>query len=349
MKNFTLLLCAFAFVIFGSTGAMAQEHNYQNEKAFLGMYFSHITPDRAAMHGLPQAYGGMATSIFEGSPADKAGLQKGDYVIAIDQNLTRADMNLQDVIRLYHPCDKVEVTFIRNGETMTTNATLVKLPSQDYFQHKAKGNDTFLGLYFSYDPNGANLTVTKAIEHSPAADMGLMANDELQTVNGKPVKYVADIKRALEGQGSGDKVRVTFLRNGKKKTASASLKTKAETYFHLECEEPEEVVALTDEELEELERNSQIVASPQKLGIGSVNFFPNPSNGEFDMIFSLYEEGDIDVRIFSSEGQVVYTEQVQGFSGNFSGHVDISDYAPGIYFLVVQQNDKSVTKKVVLQ
>lgn len=343
------MLCACVMVVLGPTFAFAQEHNYQNEKAFLGMYFSHVDPGQAAAKGLPQAYGGLATSIFEGSPADKAGLQEGDYVIAIDENLTRVDMNLQEVIRLYHPCDKVEVTYIRNGQTFTTETVLVKLPPKEYLRTSTKGNDTFLGLYFAYEPGSNALKVTKAVEHSAAADMDLHAGDIVESVNGKPIKFVADIKGALAGQGSGDRVKVTYIRDGKKKSASAQLKTKAETYFYLDCEQPEEVAELTDEELEQLQRNADMAASPANLGIGSVNFFPNPSNGQFDMIFSLYEEGDVDVRIFSSEGQVVYAKQVQGFSGNFSGQVDISDYAAGIYFLVVQQNGKSVTKKVVLQ
>jgi putative serine protease PepD len=68
--------------------------------------------------------GAAVTQVSEGTGAQEAGLETGDVVTKVDgQIITGAD-SLVATIRSYRPGDKVEVTWVRNGETMTANITL---------------------------------------------------------------------------------------------------------------------------------------------------------------------------------------------------------------------------------
>ncbi len=337
-------------MVFAPFSATAQNTVEQGDIAFLGLYFNNTTPEMALEKNLPGVHGGLATDVFEGSPADKAGLKAGDYLIAIDEHQSSTSQNLQQIVEMYKPCDRVLVTYIRDGETITVSTVLAKRPPSEYFQGSIKGYDAFLGLMFAYRHEGEGLNISRAIDNSASAEMGLGKYDILTSINGVKVERVSDVQKALAGLNPGDEVRVEYLRNEQPRKASAKLKSKADTYLYIECEEPELVADdLSDEELALLEEKAAMIANPDNLGIGSVNFFPNPSNGQFDLKFNLYEEGDVNIRIFSGDGRLVYTEKINGFSGYFNGNVDISNNARGVYFLIVDQNGKSVSKKVVLQ
>jgi membrane-associated protease RseP (regulator of RpoE activity) len=348
MKNFTLLFLAGALMIGAPFSSAAQDASTTTEKPFLGMYFQHISVEAAANKNLVQPYGGLATSIFEGSPADRAGLQKEDYVIAIDDNFTSENLNLQQVVEMYKPCDKVVVTYMRDGEKFSATTILCKRPVGYYFRDKRKGNDPFLGAQFGHTQGTENLVVGSVTELSAASEIGLQKLDNVTSINGTAVNY-NNVRSVVARLKAGKRVKVEFVRDGKKMSASTILKTKAETFMYIECEQAEELDDLTAEELALLEEKAAVIGDPASLGIGSVNFFPNPSNGQFDLMFNLYDVGDVNIQIFNSNGGLVYNEQIAGFTGYFNNNVDISNNAKGIYFLIVEQNGKTVSKKVVLQ
>jgi len=85
------------------------------------------------------------------------------------------------------------------------------------------------------------------------------------------------------------------------------------------------------------------------LQIEKLNIFPNPNDGVFNLMFDLPNQGQTSIRIFNSTGSLIYQNDMQQFSGLFKDRIDISNRAKGIYFLAVEQDGKSITKKVILQ
>lgn len=62
--------------------------------------------------------------VIEGGAAIKAGLQKKDIVIRVNQNLIRSFEDLQQIVGSYEAGDVLTITYIRDGETATTKLTL---------------------------------------------------------------------------------------------------------------------------------------------------------------------------------------------------------------------------------
>ncbi len=89
--------------------------------------------------GVEHAYLGVAvatgangvrlTEVRSGTPADKAGLQTGDVITAIDGTKVSHAAELSSAIDARHPGDAVHLTFTRDGKTKTATVTLANRPS----------------------------------------------------------------------------------------------------------------------------------------------------------------------------------------------------------------------------
>lgn len=72
--------------------------------------------------------GALIGEVTADSPADDAGLVDGDIVIAVDGNTVDGAAGLVAAIRDREPGDAVEITVIRDGETLTLTAVLTERP-----------------------------------------------------------------------------------------------------------------------------------------------------------------------------------------------------------------------------
>ena len=90
--------------------------------AYLGVS---LDTDSATADGEERA-GAKITSVEGGSPADKAGLKKGDVVIAIDGKTTSQGSALTGYVRQYSANDKVKLTVIRDSKKQDIEVTLAE-------------------------------------------------------------------------------------------------------------------------------------------------------------------------------------------------------------------------------
>ena len=68
-------------------------------------------------------------SVVSGSPADKAGLQAGDVITAIDGKQIATADDLTALVNSYKPGDKAALTVDRNGSTKSISVTFGTRPS----------------------------------------------------------------------------------------------------------------------------------------------------------------------------------------------------------------------------
>ena len=67
------------------------------------------------------------------------------------------------------------------------------------------------------------------------------------------------------------------------------------------------------------------------------------------MSFTSEDVQDLDVRIINVIGEVVYTENLNEFVGEYTKQVDLATYTKGVYFLEITTNDGLTNKKLILQ
>jgi membrane-associated protease RseP (regulator of RpoE activity) len=84
--------------------------------------------------------GALVVEVVSGTPAEQAGLQSGDVIVAIDNTPVNAIHPLPDVIGQYQPGDRVTVHLSRGGQQQSVTVRLGNNPSNP--------GQAYLGIYF---------------------------------------------------------------------------------------------------------------------------------------------------------------------------------------------------------
>lgn len=99
-------------------------------KSMLGVHLEPISDDLREYLELPQGAGVRIGGVVEDSPAAKAGLQKGDIVVAVQIGSEAHDGlaidKFREIIGQGEPGTEVSITYLRKGERRTASATLAE-------------------------------------------------------------------------------------------------------------------------------------------------------------------------------------------------------------------------------
>lgn len=87
--------------------------------------------------------------------------------------------------------------------------------------------ETALGIDVSAE---YGVVVVETVANSPASEAGLKQGDVIQSINSEKLTSMTDLKRQLYNYKEGDKVNITFLRDGQEKTVEMILKEKPEQF-----------------------------------------------------------------------------------------------------------------------
>jgi S1-C subfamily serine protease len=93
--------------------------------AFLGVEFQTLTPDIRENIGTAATRGAVIGDVSPGSPADQAGLNRFDVIVAVDGKEIRTATDLLTTIRERKPGDTISIEHFRGQERRTTKATLI--------------------------------------------------------------------------------------------------------------------------------------------------------------------------------------------------------------------------------
>ncbi|MBO3699964.1 T9SS type A sorting domain-containing protein [Roseivirga sp. E12] len=85
------------------------------------------------------------------------------------------------------------------------------------------------------------------------------------------------------------------------------------------------------------------------LELRDINFYPNPSDGRFDVELETGNDSAIQISIIDPEGNEVYNRTGTPRDGRYDFRVDLSDERKGIYIMKVVQNNKALTKRVIIE
>jgi len=86
-----------------------------------------------------------------------------------------------------------------------------------------------------------------------------------------------------------------------------------------------------------------------ELAIDDLVFSPNPSNGKFNLSFTLREKKKVTINIYDMKGHIVYSESLKDFQGTYNKEIDISDKGTGPFFLQIVQGIYDIIKKLIIQ
>ncbi len=195
----------------------------QVHRGRLGVTVQPITSDLARSLQLKEIAGALINDVQAKGPADRAGLQPGDVVVALNGQAVSDSNELRNRIAQLGPNAKADLTIVRNGATQKVTATLEALPSKSAAAAPAASREGERAGGLSVEPltpqrakqmgldDAAGLLVTGVDPDGPAADAGLQRGDVIQKVDGREVTTVAELRQSM---ASGDRPALVLVRRG---------------------------------------------------------------------------------------------------------------------------------------
>lgn len=96
------------------------------QRGHLGVQIQDLTPTLANAFGITQQHGAVIAGIVPGSAAEKAGLERGDVVIAVNGQPVESAPKLHNRIALMQVGDMVSLDILRSGEELNIKARIGK-------------------------------------------------------------------------------------------------------------------------------------------------------------------------------------------------------------------------------
>jgi Do/DeqQ family serine protease len=180
-------------------------------RGWLGIGIQPLDPGLAESFGLDRVTGALVNKVLPDTPADKAGLQRGDILLSFNGKEIRGVRELQLLVASTPIGAKVPVVVMREGTTLTLQVELAERTAATPFNTDEGDTDNWLGMRLEEDSGG--LRVVDVAAGSIAAASGVMADDLLFSVNQQDVKNLDDL-RSLRKQLKPGRNVALLLRRG---------------------------------------------------------------------------------------------------------------------------------------
>jgi hypothetical protein len=80
----------------------------------------------------------------------------------------------------------------------------------------------------------------------------------------------------------------------------------------------------------------------------SFNVYPNPSNGIFTVTVNSNQMNDLTIELVNVQGEVIYNQRAEDVT-TFTGDVDVTEFAKGVYYLRIFNGEEVKVEKVIVQ
>ena len=178
--------------------------------------------------------GVLIEKVYEGSPAEKAGMEVGDRIVRIAKTDVSAYPEFMEILLRRKPGQQVPIRVRRDDEEITLQVKLAK--RGDFYKDgkeppeaKPGSGDAprsdkepgYLGLVLETD--GGGLRVKEVIEGTGAARADIQPGDVVLSLNGKPVTDPPALARLMAVERAGDTIGLRLRRGEEEITVEVKL------------------------------------------------------------------------------------------------------------------------------
>ncbi|MFW5960198.1 MAG: DegQ family serine endoprotease [Chitinivibrionales bacterium] len=209
------------------------------ERGWLGVQISDVDYNMKEALGLESTNGVMINNVFDGQPADKAGIKSGDVLISLDSIQLKNANQLKNTVAGIQPGKEIPVTVIRDGKEKTLRVELAKRSKENIAKASGEPGEPDKGKETKEEIKNIGITVgsiTQEIrEHhginkrikgaavmeidpaSPAARKGLKKYDIITRVKveNRPMAFIKGpdaFKKAISNLTKGSSVLFQVIR-----------------------------------------------------------------------------------------------------------------------------------------
>jgi serine protease Do len=191
----------------------------------LGVQISDVTAVDAEAYGLDEVSGADINVVEPGSPADEAGLQIGDVIVAVDGAAVENATDLTTTLARKQPGDDVQLTVFRKGDRKKITVELGRFETSEAEgqERRQASRDLTKLLGFRVETLTPQIAERLGVERregvviaevapfSSAANAGIRPGQVVLEINGREVRRVRDVSAIADDLESGDVVSIRLL------------------------------------------------------------------------------------------------------------------------------------------
>ncbi|MER3447730.1 MAG: peptidase [Candidatus Dadabacteria bacterium] len=181
-------------------------------RGWLGVQVQELTPEIAESMKLPDVKGALISDVSSGSPADKAGIKRGDIILEFNGHKIENTEELPRVVAMTRPGTEVRIKALRDGSEKDFSVKLGALPSKGSNTEEGQISEGKLGLTVEkLTPEIAGrlgieeggVIVTKVDSGSLADESGFQSGDVILEINRKKITTPEDYKSTASSLKKG--------------------------------------------------------------------------------------------------------------------------------------------------
>jgi serine protease Do len=192
-------------------------------RGWLGVGIQDLTPELAEYYGVANRRGVLVTQIFEGDPADKAGVRAYDIITALNGQAVATGRELSAAIANTPVGEKTRITLLRGGKEMSLVATVAKRKDEPKVAGARPSENDALGLQvtelnpdraqqFGLDKDETGVLVVDVESGSRAEKAGVRAGDLIKGINQKKIDNLKDYETSMKSSGKKEPVNMLLAR-----------------------------------------------------------------------------------------------------------------------------------------
>jgi serine protease Do len=188
-------------------------------RGWMGVNIQAVTEDLAGTFGLKDAKGAYVSAVTPGAPAEKAGLQPEDVILAADGRAIEDSTDLSRYIASKSPGTTVKLDVLHGKDKKTISVTLGTFPDEPSEDQGEDAGRASLGMTLRdltpslaeklELPRGVRGALVTDVEAGEAAEEAqLVPRDVIVSVNGQAVEDVAAFEHAIAAARPATRVRL---------------------------------------------------------------------------------------------------------------------------------------------
>ncbi|HOE16008.1 MAG TPA: DegQ family serine endoprotease [Syntrophorhabdaceae bacterium] len=177
-------------------------------RGWMGVVIQKVTPEIAKNFGLTESEGALVADVMEGSPAEKAGIKRGDVIVSYNGKKVKDNDQLPRLVGATEVGKKVKVGLIREGKQIEVEIAIAELQEEGLRASRKPEVEKDFGLVVQditpeiakhlnlKDKKG--VIVTDVLPGSPAQDGDIRSGDIIKEIGRKPIRNLADFREAMK-------------------------------------------------------------------------------------------------------------------------------------------------------
>lgn len=286
--------------------------------------------------------GGIEVRVMNNTSAEKIGLQNGDVITEIDGVKMVDWKDLTTMMGTKQAGEPIAITYFRDGEFEKTSGDLET--QRGYSYSNSDCEDKWDERADRWEERAERFEERAERFEEKAEKWAERIEEEAEELEEKIEERIERyLERERDDDDSGFNEEENFHLNEGPQMPSPIEENNEVRIADL----APNIDMASNEEIDFLASRKEAVIAPEvNLIIENITFSADAHTGHHNLDFSIPTAGGTIVQLFNASGRLIYEYELGSFSGQFHDQIDVSQNAPGEYFLIVNQNDNMAVRKV---